>query len=380
MRVRYFKRDVLIIITLLYLFLNAINILESGFIRLFPTLVMLLSGVIAIPVIVRKESRNTLDRVILAYWIIVGMSAFIIGSYETSSVVTYLRATYWCSVFFIAKDLFGKDIVNSKLFDKSILYILAMMTVAFVLNNRVNTRADEFIGNNAVYFPLLVLPWIVSISKKGWKWVGIAVILFCVLISLKRSATLIIVGSLFVTFFFDFVYSKRKKTFSTFILALAVIGVGFLILYSNINSVNVVSQRFDSIEEDGGNGRDMIYYDVLYRFSQSSTIDKFIGHGYNMVRGESTMSVPVSAHNDFLEVLYDYGYVGIVVYVLLHLILIQRIILFTKRRFYLAPAYLVSYICMLVMSLVSHLMIYPTYIVFLVSFWAFCENQYRLKQ
>lgn len=370
----------MLIITLLYLFLNTTSVYEAGFIRLFPTLVMLLTGILAFPAIARKKSWNALDRVILAYWIVVGISAFIIDTNETNSIVTYSRATYWCAVFFVASDLFGNDTVNYKKFDKGILYVLAVMIVAFVLNNRVNSRAEEFIGNNGVYFPLLVLPWVTSISKRGWKWFGIAVILICVLISLKRSATLIIVGSIFVTYFFDFIYSKRKRTLSSFILALAVIGAGVVILYSNINSVNAVTQRFDSIEEDGGNGRDIIYEDVLLRFSQFSTRDKLIGHGYNMVRGDSKMSVPVSAHNDFLEVLYDYGYVGIVVYIFLHIILIHRIILYTRKRSFWVPAYWVSYVCMLVMSLVSHLMIYPTYIVFLVSFWAFCENQYRLKQ
>ena len=370
----------LVLLTLFYLFIEAILITSTGLLRLVPTFVMTLFAILSF-FLVWRHKRTAISLWVMIYWIVAGLSAVLIGSYDTGLIVTYLRSTYWCAVFFVSVALLGRDVLVDTTFDRVVFMTLILMTFAFFINNRNYSRAEDLIGNNGVYYPLLLLPWVSAITNRRWKWIGLAIIVLCVLVSLKRSATLIILGSLIVVFFFDFLYGKRKrKTLSTLFLAAFVIALGGAILFFNSDRVSAISERFDSIEEDGGNGRDVIYADVLARFSKEPIEQQFFGRGYNMVRGDSTMAVPVSAHNDFLEVLYDYGYIGLLVFIMLHLSIIKLAFHYTKERFYLAPSFWVSYVCFLIMSLVSHLMIYPTYVVYLVSFWAFSENQYKLAQ
>ena len=71
-----------------------------------------------------------------------------------------------------------------------------------------------------------------------------------------------------------------------------------------------VTNRFEAMNEDEGNGRLDIYSDVFVQYLDSDLFSQLFGHGYNMV---SVVLKGPSAHNDFLEVLYDYGIIGFII-------------------------------------------------------------------
>ena len=86
----------------------------------------------------------------------------------------------------------------------------------------------------------------------------------------------------------------------------------------------------------------------------------------------------MSAHNDFLEVMYDFGLVGLLFYVLIHLSLIKWTIRLFRNGSPFAFPVLISYVCFFVMSMVSHLILYPTYFGLLTAFWAYAECKDRV--
>lgn len=81
-----------------------------------------------------------------------------------------------------------------------------------------------------------------------------------------------------------------------------------------------------------------------------------------------------SAHNDFLEVLYDYGIIGFIMFIYLHVRVAKTTYKLHKHRSSYFIPYMVSFIIFVVMSIVSHLIIYPTYFCCLVAFWAYIES------
>ena len=94
--------------------------------------------------------------------------------------------------------------------------------------------------------------------------------------------------------------------------------------------------------------------------------------GFDTVKGKD-ITMALSAHNDFLEVLYDFGAIGFIFYVLIHLSLIKWTLRLFRARSELAFPVLISYVCFIVMSMVSHLILYPTYFGLLTAFWAYAE-------
>jgi O-antigen ligase len=125
--------------------------------------------------------------------------------------------------------------------------------------------------------------------------------------------------------------------------------------------------RFSSIAEDGGSGRSGIYREVLQIQAESDIWNWIIGNGYNTVAQKTSQLL--SAHNDWQEVLYDYGLVGLFIYITLHLLLVQKIRSLVQSKNEYAPVLAMSYVMFLLMSLTSHLIIYPTYFLYLVALW-----------
>ena len=83
-----------------------------------------------------------------------------------------------------------------------------------------------------------------------------------------------------------------------------------------------------------------------------------------------------SAHNDFLEIVYDYGIIGLILYVLFLGNMIKNLFkLYVNRSRYFSMA-LSATILYLVVSTSSHLIIYPTYIVFLLLFMSVASNRF----
>ena len=83
---------------------------------------------------------------------------------------------------------------------------------------------------------------------------------------------------------------------------------------NNSETINHIVSRFHAIEDDEGSGRTELYDVILNSFSNSSFISQMFGHGYRSV---ISILDGVPAHNDFLEILYDFGIVPLTVYVII---------------------------------------------------------------
>ena len=221
----------------------------------------------------------------------------------------------------------------------------------------------------------MMLPWVACVSSTAKRWIMIAIISLCAITALKSSGIIILFISVILLYYSNFIYKKRiqPKTILTAIFIL--VGV-FVIFHYKADSISDVSQRFEMMSEDGGSGRDEIYKDVINRYKNGDLTQQLFGRGFDSVRGKDR-EMSLSAHNDFLEVMYDFGLLGLLLYVLIHFSLIKWTIRLFRTGSQLAFPVFISYICFLVMSLVSHLIIYPTYFGLLIAFWAYAECKDR---
>jgi hypothetical protein len=163
---------------------------------------------------------------------------------------------------------------------------------------------------NDVYFLLLLLPWVLLFPKVLLKYAGILLIVVAVLWSMKRTALIVLVVALVGYFLAE--RSRLQKAFDwRWVMGVSVlIIISFqLFLYIDILADDYITTRLSGAFYDRGSGRLDIYNEVI-RLQGNSTIDDWIiGHGHNTVRKYNTLqgSDFLSAHNDWLEVLFDYG-------------------------------------------------------------------------
>ena len=113
-----------------------------------------------------------------------------------------------------------------------------------------------------------------------------------------------------------------EKKFSTLILFVILIIILFVVLVYIDNAMgNIISQRIINIQEDDGSGRIQVWETTWKMICRSDLEVLLFGHGYNAVLNDSPLKL--SAHNDFLEVLYNYGIICFIPFVFLHIHLIQ---------------------------------------------------------
>ena len=101
------------------------------------------------------------------------------------------------------------------------------------------------------------------------------------------------------------------------------------------------------------------------------------GHGYDAVI--KVHQIGYSAHNDFLEVIYDFGIIAFILYLNLHFKLIGYIIRLFNAKNQLTAPLAVSYVLFLLGSLVAHIYIYIYYMIIFSVFWAFVYASNKLE-
>ena len=260
---------------------------------------------------------------------------------------------------------------NSIKYYRYLLFLLPIFLILYIyIKDFSDNRGIPEISS--VYYLLFLLPFLFTEKKKIFQIIGLSIIFAAILLSVKRTGIIALVVFLVIYYYIG----NRQKQKSTrdivrnILLALVVISLIGIGLYWIIQNYDVdIIIKLQNISEDGGSGRTEIWGEVLSMIVHSNPIALLFGHGFNSVYYNSTIGL--SAHNDFLEVIYDYGILGFFMYLKLWLYLFKNGRKLYKRKSIYAPAFIASLGMTFFFSLTSHLIIYPTYFWFLCLFWGY---------
>lgn len=251
-------------------------------------------------------------------------------------------------------------------FFKKEYYILAFIGGFYFLATRIGASHQS----NTIYLCFLTLPWLMFLSNKKTMLTVVFIFTILALLSMKRSVMLAMV----LMWGFYFLYgmkSKRSKLF-TIVLSLVLL-VGLYVVYDKVDDMSggLLTERVNKEETDTGKSREAIWTITISMIQQSSPVELAKGHGHYGVRRDSWLEI--SAHNDFLEVIYDYGLIILVLYLCLWVYVIRRGYKLYKSRSLLFLPYAATLSIFIVLSMVSHLILYTTYFNYLVMFWGMTE-------
>ena len=99
----------------------------------------------------------------------------------------------------------------------------------------------------------------------------------------------------------------------------------------------------------------------------SNLFQYLFGHGFNAVLRDNPMKY--SAHNDFLEIMYDFGLFVLIAYIILHIKLYKKSVELVKSKSKYAAAFIFSVVVFELNSMVSHIIIYPYHAMIFAFVW-----------
>lgn len=146
----------------------------------------------------------------------------------------------------------------------------------------------------------------------------IAVVSAAVIVSIKRSGYVIILIILSLFFILTFLFSILKKKKLTLILLVLFPLAVTPLLYNvaQFGYIYTAIERLQSISEDGGSGRTEIWSTALRFWELSSPENKLIGYSFSAFEQLSGAAAS-GAHNDFFDVLLNFGVMGVLVFSLI---------------------------------------------------------------
>ena len=175
---------------------------------------------------------------------------------------------------------------------------------------------NEDVVNNAAYMFVNLIPFVFLIKKrKIISLLSMLILVFFIIQGSKRGA--ILTGSFGVLIYIYYqlrTIEKKHRLKGYFITAIGIFILGYFI-YNFYLENEFLSYRIQSMLEGDGSQRDRIYFDIFNGWYNSGNIYNFI-FGFGFARSQQLASGSF-AHNDWLELLSNYGITGVLIYLLL---------------------------------------------------------------
>ena len=253
-------------------------------------------------------------------------------------------------------DEYTRETEKFKKILAAFIIVMAVVSIPLIQRNLSGQgRAGEVIF--PVYFFLTAMSMVIMFfPKKNLFWVVPCIM---IIFTTKRAGLLVIVCGLFLSQIAEYHMAKTLKKKWKKMLTIAAISVAaviamvFLVQTFNLN----ILQRFMEISEDGGSGRIQIWYRVYLSYSSGSIFERLFGQGYQSVTRLMLTGRAILAHNDYLEILHDYGIIGLVLFSIWLFQVLSNFVKMWYRRDRFLPSYCYTLSAMILLSVLSYFFI-----------------------
>lgn len=298
----------------------------------------------------------------------------------------YIDILTWPLVYIFFRNYTRRSALPHKIgkMTQRAMVLIFILSIPLIIKHR---KGDGDVGGTVffVYYCITFLP-IALYSIDDYKVTNRVFIISIIIlmISTKRSGTIVAIVGYVIHLFNDVrvrddIRSKISK-YQKYIVCLVASVILFVIL-DKIFTLEIYS-RLKSITTDQGSGRIYIWSNVLKAFKGSEWEMKLFGHGYQAVYYRlKPFGVDRLAHNSFLELLYDYGYIGLSIFIVYFLSLVGKAVQAYKIKDSKTPAMLYTLLICIVFGMTSYLFEESTIIVPIAIFWGcFVGENYRKRE
>lgn len=204
-------------------------------------------------------------------------------------------------------------------------FIMLPIVVAQYYFNKtqlISLQEQDDVVNNASYILVYFLPFIFILRNRLMEISSLSVLMYLIVDSSKRS-TLIVSGvfAMFFIFFLLCTLERKKRLYGFILIGFVAIGLGHYLV--NIIAGNeFLLDRMNSLLEGDSSGRDRILTQLYEAWINSGFINLVFGFGFASSLGFTNGQV---AHNDWAELLVNFGLMGIFIYVLLYVLFFRYV-------------------------------------------------------
>ena len=299
------------------------------------------------------------------------LSKFNIASLYNLAIIPY------GSLVFATSIVIGKIVpLDTKSFQWLYISTFLALCVVFFLGRKQEILNVYFEGAGmvaSVYYILCFFPLVLAV-KPQWRLFFFIIVAVCLLISNKRAGTLAFGACLI----YYFAFNKQAQKFKTLFLLVPLVGAVFFFLMDYvINNYGVdVIGRMETIEETGGSGRLERWTFILGAIGDSGFFEFLFGHG----DGSAARVIGGEVHNDFLSVLYEYGFFSFLFYAAYFFSLFRMWWRMRKDNYRYESSVFMLNVITLFLALFSFYIIRPTYITAsMFSYGLFVSDWYKQK-
>ena len=291
-------------------------------------------------------------------------------------VSTFTDASLWIYIylFFYTVSLrYDIDKYIPKFITISFIYVVGLFLRNYIFNNTIGHTDWHYIE---AYYAVTLIPAITTLQGKS-KYLFLMIAIICSIIAVKRTG---MITCIFAIVLYIFMIGKNISSKIKTILfgSIILLGAYFALNQFMAKEIDTILERIENIEEDDGSGRGEMYNAIYEEITSNENFTSFIfGRGHNEVIN-SRKSNGFSAHNEFLEVAYDYGIIGFTIFMFIF-VAIYRTYRKTKEHQNQVAIFL-SLVIFFIFSLTSHTILATTNIVFLCMTWGYFDAQHIIDK
>lgn len=218
-------------------------------------------------------------------------------------------------VYYLTKySLLDEKFFTAFIFLLIVVYgCISFLNIGYRMEGRGLSHAD-----NTGYSLVMLLGGVLLFSKKKILFtLSIFIIVVGAVISGKRGALVALIFGIIPLIKYLLTSYSHNSTRKISIIFVTII-VSILALYWFGDFFEASKTRFQSLGEDGGSGRNMMYHLYWNQFLNSDLFHQIFGHGLfagQISNGRRYAFIELLAHNDWLEMLYDFGVIGCILFV-----------------------------------------------------------------
>ena len=245
------------------------------------------------------------------------------------SVIVYYNYSYYYDITKIAQN-------------KAIWFFFAMCAIAVPLI-KIHLSGAGNIGQVIflTYFCITTLPLVLILTNnRSYRNLSMVLAVLISTASTKRAGTLALILGLFIMLVVEaHIQGTLNQRWKKYLKIMLLILIGtIMVFYLESTGRIQILDRFARLGDDGGSGRDVIWLIVLNAYHSSGLVQRLFGHGfqsvYYILRPGGFYRF---AHNSYIEYLYDYGTVGLILLLVFIIALIVSTIHMVRRKARFAP-------------------------------------------
>lgn len=338
--------------------------------------------------IIATTSKNIYKGILkpIIFFVVLTVISSINFIYFSNTEISYIQyLSYSTSVYLVTLALYAFIYKNPESIKVIKIFILLFFIIGIYRYFRSEKLIEEGIyeklsrQNNAFYHVLMPLPLLFLFKNKLIKIAALILAFAICVLSVKRSAIIAISLISLVFIYYNYIKGEKKIQSYFIIIVVLLVVINMFDLFIVFERFNVLSERFDSIQDDGGSGR----VAILERFFKQDIYDLFkfpeilIGNGYSGYNNK--YPALDSSHNDWTETLYSFGVLGLICLASFFILILKKVKLLVSERSPIRVGYISAFILFVFYSLVGGNFFFFHTSIILFSFIGISEAMYNNK-